>query len=72
MVRREVKHPLMSYRDPEGKVRHALQGEGVDVGAEWLEAFDKANGPPQSQPKKQATPKNQSQPKNQSRRPRKT
>ena len=65
MVRREVKHPLMSYRDPDGRIRHALQGEGVDVGEEWLEACDAANGTPQSRPKKQS-------PKKQSRRPRKT
>jgi hypothetical protein len=57
VVRREVKRPLISYRDPDGRIRHALQGEGVDVGQEWLEAFDKANGTPQSRPKKQAPPK---------------
>ena len=56
MVRREIKQPLMSYRDPEGRIRHALQGEGVDVGDEWLEAFDEANGSPQPRPKKQACP----------------
>jgi len=57
MVRREVKLPLISYRDPEGRIRHALQGEGVDVGDEWLEAFDEANGTPQSRPPKQAHPR---------------
>lgn len=59
MTRREVKQPLMSYRDPEGRIRHTLQveGEGVDVGQEWLDAFDAANGSPQSRPKKQARPR---------------
>jgi len=49
----------MSYRDPEGRIRHTLQveGEGVDVGQEWLDAFDAANGSPQSRPKKQARPR---------------
>jgi hypothetical protein len=57
MVRREVKHPLISYRDPEGRIRHALQGEGVDVGDAWLEAFDEDNGTPQSRSTKQARPR---------------
>jgi hypothetical protein len=62
MVRREVNQPLISYRDPEGRIRHALQGEGVDVDDEWLEGFDAANGFPQSRPKKQARPKQQARP----------
>ena len=64
MVRREVKHPRRHIGIPTAG-RHALQGEGVDVGEEWLEACDAANGTPQSRPKKQS-------PKKQSRRPRKT
>jgi hypothetical protein len=62
MVRREVKQTLISYRDPDGGIRHALQGEGVDVGDEWVEAFDEANGSPQSRPKKQTQPKKQARP----------
>ena len=44
MTRRQVLIPLASYRDLEGRVRHALQNEQVDVGDEWLEDFDKLNG----------------------------
>ena len=28
MTKRHVVQPLMSYRDPDGKMRHALSGEG--------------------------------------------
>ena len=43
MTNRQVKIPLVSYRDREGRVRHALQYENIDVGAEWLEDFDRLN-----------------------------
>ena len=45
MVKRQVAQVLMSYRDLEGRVRHALKNENVDVGEEWLEDFDKLNDP---------------------------
>ena len=44
MVRREIEHPLISYRDPQGRIRHALQGEGVDVHPDHVKAFDEVNG----------------------------
>lgn len=53
MTRREVKIPLASYRDPDGLMRYALQGEGVDVDPDHIEEFDKLNGPPQVQATKQ-------------------
>ena len=43
MTNRQVKIPLVSYRDREGRVRHALQYENIDVGAEWLEDFGRLN-----------------------------
>ena len=56
MVSRQVAQPLMSYRDPEGRVRHALKNENIDVGEDYLEDFDKANDPQghRTPPKKRA------------------
>ena len=44
MVRREVEHALISYRDPQGRIRRTLQGEGVDVHPDHVTAFDEVNG----------------------------
>jgi hypothetical protein len=66
MTRREVKQPLMSYRDAAGVWRHAMRGEGVDVDDDDLERFDAVNDPdapsttagtPKAAPKKQAAKK---------------
>jgi hypothetical protein len=45
MVKRHVVQPLMSYRDPDGQLRHALSGTDIDVHPDDLEAFDKVNDP---------------------------
>jgi hypothetical protein len=44
MPEREVKTTLASYRDADGAMRYALQGETVDVAADDLERFDEAQG----------------------------
>lgn len=45
MVKRHIVQPMMSYRDPDGRMRHALSGEDVDVHPDFLEDFDAVNDP---------------------------
>jgi hypothetical protein len=44
MAERTVKQTLASYRDADGRMRYALQGEVVDVGADDVARFDEAQG----------------------------
>ena len=55
MTEREVKQPLVSYRDKDGAIRHALQGQVVDVHPDHIKEFDALNGGPP--PKTKAAPK---------------
>ena len=50
MTKRHVVAPLMSYRDPDGKMRHALSGEDVDVHPDHVARFDELNGAPEDTP----------------------
>jgi hypothetical protein len=43
MVKRQVKQPLMSYRDVDGTWRHALAGEVIDVASDDTGRFDPLN-----------------------------
>ena len=56
MPERTVKQTLASYRDADGVMRYALQGETVDVAADDVKAFDEAQGgaPEGSTPPKKA------------------
>ena len=45
MVKRQVAQVLMSYRGSDGKWRHALKNEVVDVGEDYVDAFDAVNDP---------------------------
>ena len=44
MTERTVKQTLASYRDADGVMRYALQGETVNVHPDHVKAFDEANG----------------------------
>ena len=58
MPERTVKQVLASYRDADGAMRYALQGETVDVAADDLKRFDEAQGgPPEPKTKPRAKPK---------------
>jgi hypothetical protein len=54
MAEREVKQPLVSYRDLDGQVRHALLGEKVDVHPDHTKEFDDLNGGPPEPKRKPA------------------
>jgi hypothetical protein len=56
MTAREVLQGIMSYRDVDGRWRHALQGASVDVDPKDLPRFDAANGtvPAKKAPAKKA------------------
>ena len=36
---------LMSFKDPDGRIRHALKNENVDVHPDSVDDFDKVNDP---------------------------
>ena len=44
-MKRHIVQPLMSYKDPDGRTRHALSGEDVDVHPDHFADFDKVNDP---------------------------
>ena len=58
MSERVVKTTLASYRDVDGVLRYALQGETVTVHADDVKRFDEVNGaPPEDKPAPKRRPR---------------